>query len=94
MRRRFVLQVRTPGPPQGLMIVEAEASLVPDRGCAGRPGGPLPWQSGRREIGRLTLSGFFSATQIVSIAEFRGTSTRWIRCARAPLRLQFHPDTV
>ena len=45
---RLVLQVAPSGRPKDLMIVEAEASLVGDRGWLARPGRePLPRQPGR-----------------------------------------------
>ena len=61
---RLVLQVAPRGRPKDLMIVEAVASLVPDHGwledlrsnlCHGNP---------VAAVGRLNLSGFFSASQL------------------------------
>ena len=58
---------RAPGRPQGsardLMIVEAEASLVPDRHWLEDLGENLCHGSPVAAVGRLTLGGFFSATQ-------------------------------
>ena len=46
------------------MIVEAEASLVPDRGWLEDLGENLCHGSPVAAVGRLTLQGFFSATQL------------------------------
>ena len=46
------------------MIVEAEASLIPDRGWLQDLGENLCHGSPIAAVGRLTLGGFFSATQI------------------------------
>lgn len=61
---RLVLQVAPRGRPKDLMIVEAEASLVPDRGWLEDLGENLCHGSPVAAVGRLTLSGFFSATRI------------------------------
>ncbi len=62
--RRLVLQVAPKGRPSDLMIVEAEASLVPDRGWLEDLGENLCHGSPVAAVGRLTLRGFFSATQL------------------------------
>jgi hypothetical protein len=61
---RLFLQVAPMGRPKDLMIVEAEASLVPDRGWLEDLGENLCHGSPVAAVGRLTLGGFFSATQI------------------------------
>jgi len=61
---RLVLQVAPRGRPKDLMIVEAEASLVPDQGWLQDLGESLCHGSPVAAVGRLTLGGFFSATQI------------------------------
>lgn len=61
---RLVLQVAPKGRPSDLMIVEAEASLVPDRGWLQDLGENLCHGSPVAAIGRLTLSGFISATHL------------------------------
>lgn len=61
---RLVLQVAPLGRPKDLMIVEAEASLVPDRGWLEDLGENLCHGSPVAAVGRLTLSGYFSATQL------------------------------
>jgi hypothetical protein len=61
---RLVLQVAPQGRPKDLMIVEAEASLVPDRDWLQDLGENLCHGSPVKAIGRLTLRGFISATQI------------------------------
>jgi hypothetical protein len=61
---RLVLQVAPKGRPKDLMIVEAEASLIPDRGWLEDLGENLCHGSPVAAVGRLTLRGFFSATQI------------------------------
>jgi len=61
---RLVLQVAPQGRPKDLMIVEAEASLVPDRGWLQDLGENLCHGSPVAAVGRLTLRGFFSATQL------------------------------
>jgi len=61
---RLVLQVAPKGRPRDLMIVEAEASLVPDRGWLQDLGENLCHGSPVAAVGRLTLGGLFSATQL------------------------------
>lgn len=61
---RLVLQVAPRGRPRDLMIVEAEASLVPDRGWLEDLGENICHGSPVEAVGRLTLSGLFSATQL------------------------------
>jgi len=61
---RLVLQVAPRGRPKDLMIVEAEASLVPDRDWLQDLGENLCHGSPVKAIGRLTLRGFISASQL------------------------------
>jgi hypothetical protein len=61
---RLVLQVAPQGRPKDLMIVEAEASLVPDRNWLEDLGENLCHGSPVKAVGRLNLSGFFAATQL------------------------------
>jgi hypothetical protein len=61
---RLVLQVAPQGRPKDLMIVEAEASLVADRGWLQDLGENLCHGSPVAAVGRLTLGGHFSATQL------------------------------
>ena len=61
---RLVLQVAPSGHPKELMIVEAEAALVPDRGWLQDLGENLCHGLPVSAVGRLTLSGLFSATEI------------------------------
>ena len=61
---RLVLQVAPWGHPKDLMIVEVEATLVPDRGWLEDLGENLCHGLPVDAVGRLTLSGLFSATQI------------------------------
>jgi hypothetical protein len=61
---RLVLQVVPKGRPKDLMIVEAETSLVPDRGWLQDLGENLCHGSPVAAVGHLTLRGFFSATQL------------------------------
>ena len=61
---RLVLQVAPKGRPSDLMIIEAEASLVPDRGWLEDLGENLCHGSPVAVVGKLTLPGFFSATQL------------------------------
>jgi hypothetical protein len=61
---RLVLQVAPKGRPSDLMIVEAEPSLVPDRGWLEDLGENLCHGSPVAAVVRLGLSGFFSATQL------------------------------
>lgn len=58
---RLVLQVAPQGRPRDLLIVEAEASLVPDRGWLEDLGENLCHGSPVAAVGRLTLRGFISA---------------------------------
>jgi len=64
MASRLVLQVAPKGRPKDLMIVEAEASLVSDRGWLQDLGENLCHGSPVAAVGRLTLGGFFSATEL------------------------------
>ncbi len=61
---RLVLQVAPLGRPKDLMIVEAAASLVGDRGWLEDLGENLCHGSPVAAVGRLNLSGFFCATQL------------------------------
>ena len=61
---RLVLQVAPKGRPKDLMIVEAEASLVPDRNWLEDLGENLCHGSPVAAVGRLTMHGFFSASQL------------------------------
>jgi hypothetical protein len=61
---RLVLQVAPRGRPKDLMIVEAEASLVPDRTWLQDLGENLCHGSPVAAVGRLTHRGLFSATQL------------------------------
>jgi hypothetical protein len=61
---RLVLQVAPKGRPKDLMIVEAEASLVPDCGLLEDLGENLCHGSPVAAVGRLTHRGFFSASQL------------------------------
>jgi len=61
---RLVLQVAPRGRPKDLMIVEAEASLVPDRHWLEDLGENLCHGSPVAAVGRLTLRGFFSASEL------------------------------
>ena len=61
---RLVLQVAPLGRPKDLMIVEAEASLVPDHGWLEDLRSNLCHGSPVAAVGRLNLSGFFSASQL------------------------------
>jgi hypothetical protein len=63
-RSRLYLQVAPRGRPRDLMIVEAKASLVSDLGWLQDLGENLCHGSPVAAVGRLTLGGFFSATQI------------------------------
>lgn len=62
---RLVLQVAPQGRPKDLMIVEAEASLVPDRGWLEDLGENLCHGSPVAAVGRLTHGGSFSARQLL-----------------------------
>lgn len=59
---RLVLQVAPKGRPRDLVIVEAEASLVPDRGWLEDLGENLCHGSPVLAIGRRMLNGFLAAT--------------------------------
>jgi len=61
---RLVLQVAPQGRPRDLMIVEAEASLVDDRGLLEDLGENLCHGSPVEAVGRLNLSGKLQATQL------------------------------
>jgi len=61
---RLVLQVAPMGRPKDLMIVEAETSLVPDRDWLQDLGENLCNGIPVAAVGRLTLGGYFSATQL------------------------------
>jgi len=61
---RLVLQVAPKGRPKDLMIVEAEASLVPDLHWLEDLGENLCHGSPVAAVGRLTLGGYFSASQL------------------------------
>jgi hypothetical protein len=61
---RLVLQVAPRGRPKDLMIVEAEASLVPDRNWLEDLGENLCHGSPVAAVGRLTMRGFISASQL------------------------------
>lgn len=59
---RLVLQVAPKGRPRDLVIVEAEASLVPDRGWLEDLGENLCHGSPVLAIGRRRINGFLTAT--------------------------------
>jgi len=61
---RLVLQVAPRGEPNRLMIVEASASLVPDRGWLEDLGENLCHGSPVAAEGRLNVSGRMRATRI------------------------------
>lgn len=61
---RLVLQVAPQGRPKDLLIVEAEASLVPDRNWLEDLGENLCHGSPVAAVGRLTLRGFISASRL------------------------------
>lgn len=61
---RLVLQVAPQGHPRDLMIVEAEASLVPDLGWLQDLGENMCHGSPVAAVGRLNVAGQFLATQI------------------------------
>jgi hypothetical protein len=61
---RLVLQVAPSGHPKDLLIVEAEASLVGDRGWLLDLGENLCHGSPVAAIGRRNVSGFLMATQL------------------------------
>jgi hypothetical protein len=59
---RLVLQVAPRGRPRDLVIVEAEASLVPDRGWLEDLGENLCHGSPVMAVGRRMINGFLSAS--------------------------------
>lgn len=61
---RLVLQVAPAGRPKDLLIVEAEASLVADRGWLEDLGENLCHGSPVAAIGRLALNGLIRATHL------------------------------
>ena len=61
---RLVLQVAPKGRPKDLMIVEADSSLISDRGWLEDLGENLCHGSPVAAVGRLTLRGFIAATQL------------------------------
>ena len=61
---RLVLQVAPRGSPRDLLIVEAAASLVPDRGWLEDLGENLCHGSPVAAVGHLTLGGKLAATQL------------------------------
>jgi hypothetical protein len=61
---RLVLQVAPRGRPKDLMIVEAEASLVPDDGWLEDLGENLCHGSPVAATGQMTLGGLFAARRI------------------------------
>ncbi len=61
---RLVLQVAPRGRPRELVIVEAEASLVPDRDWLEDLGENLCHGSPVQAIGRTMLNGFLSASHL------------------------------
>ncbi|MFO0951289.1 MAG: hypothetical protein U0835_09080 [Isosphaeraceae bacterium] len=61
---RLVLQVAPRGRPRDLLIVEAAADLVPDRGWLEDLGENLCHGSLVAAVGRVNLSGFISATRL------------------------------
>lgn len=62
--QRLVLQVAPQGRPQDLMIVEAEASMVPDTGWLEDLGANLCHGSPVLAVGHLTIRGMVRATQL------------------------------
>jgi hypothetical protein len=61
---RLVLQVAPVGRPSDLLIVEAEASLVGDRGWLADLGENLCHGSPVAAVGRFTMAGLLSATKL------------------------------
>jgi len=61
---RLVLQVAPKGRPRDLVIVEAEASLVPDRGWLEDLGENACHGSPVLAIGRRMFNGFLSASRL------------------------------
>jgi hypothetical protein len=62
---RLVLQVAPRGRPKDLTIVEAAASLVPDRGWLEDLRSNLCHGSPVKAVGRSSLTGLVSATQLL-----------------------------
>lgn len=62
---RLVLQIAPTGRPRELLIVEAEANLVSDRCWLADLGENLCHGSLIAAVGRVNLSGFLSATQLL-----------------------------
>jgi len=63
-RPRVILQVVSKDRPGDLVIVQADASLVPDRGWLEDLGENMCHGSPVAAVGRLTIGGLLSATQI------------------------------
>ena len=61
-KSRLVLQVAPKGRPRDLVIVEAQASLVPDRGWLEDLGENLCHGSPVLAVGRRMINGFMSAS--------------------------------
>ena len=61
---RLVLQVAPRGRPKDMMIVEAEASLVPDLGWLEDLRSNLCHGSPVAAVGRRTIAGLLQATQL------------------------------
>ncbi|MFO0911204.1 MAG: hypothetical protein U0794_23185 [Isosphaeraceae bacterium] len=61
---RLVLQVAPRGRPKDLMIIEADATLVPDRGWLEDLGENLCHGSPVAAVGRLNFRGFIAATRL------------------------------
>ena len=61
---RLVLQVAPSGRPRDLLIVEAAAALVPDRGWLEDLGENLCHGLPVSAVGRVTVSGLIAATEI------------------------------
>ena len=61
---RLVLQVAPKGRPRDLVIVEAQASLVPDRGWLEDLGENLCHGSPVMAIGRTMINGFMAASRL------------------------------
>ena len=61
---RLVIQMAPQGRPRDLLIVEAEASLVGDRGWLADLGENLCHGSPVAAVGRYTVAGMLSATKL------------------------------
>jgi hypothetical protein len=61
---RLVLQVAPRGRPEDLLIVEASASLVGDRGWLADLGENLCHGSPVAAVGKFTMAGMLSATEL------------------------------